>query len=97
MQHSASYSAATRDDSARFASEFPEFANFAREHVRQRSDVRSLRFRHAAVARHAHTRELCGATVELESADRIVWIRVTRQDDGSLTAETVIRISSIQD
>jgi hypothetical protein len=76
----------------KFKMEHPDYAAAAREFVRSRPDVRSLKFVAATVGSYAtdHGGEIAHITVELDSPERVLWIDV-RQDGDRWEIAAVIR------
>ena len=78
MQHSGDRTKACYLNPGIFAERMPDYAGAAREFVRQRPDLRRMRFSHAHVAgRHGDYDTVVSVTVHLESAERMVDIIVS--------------------
>lgn len=82
MQHSGDWTKACILKPAIFARLYPEYADAAREFVRQRPDLCRMRFSCAHVAGiHGYFDAIACVTVHLESDTRMVDIRTVRGGD----------------
>src|SRR5262245_48672656 len=68
-----------------FREDHPDYAAAAREFIRDRPDVRSLKFVGAWVRQIPHNREggggIARVTIELKSPTRLVWVEVRQVGD----------------